>query len=29
VKALGVPDISVALLEDMLAIAGCLWVVTR
>ena len=29
VRALGAPDIYVALLEDMLAIAGCLWVVTR
>jgi Predicted membrane protein len=29
VSALGAPDIYVALLEDMVAIAGCLWVVTR
>jgi len=29
VKALGTPDIYVALLEDALAIAGCLWVVSR
>lgn len=29
VKALGTPDIYVALFEDVVAIAGCLWVVTR
>lgn len=29
VKALNVPDIYVALFEDVVAIAGCLWVVTR
>lgn len=29
VKALGAPDIYVALLEDVIAITGCLWVVTR
>jgi uncharacterized membrane protein len=29
VKALGVPDIYVALLEDIVAIAGSLWVVSR
>jgi uncharacterized membrane protein len=29
VKALGVPDIYVALLEDLVAVAGCLWVVSR
>jgi uncharacterized membrane protein len=29
VKALGVTDIYVALLEDLVAIAGCLWVVSR
>lgn len=29
VKALGAPDIYVALVEDVVAIAGCLWVVTR
>ena len=29
VKALGSPDIIVALLEDLVAIAGCLWVVSR
>jgi uncharacterized membrane protein len=29
VKALGAPDIYVALFEDIVAIAGCLWVVTR
>ena len=29
VKALGSPDICVALVEDLVAIAGCLWVVTR
>jgi uncharacterized membrane protein len=29
VKALGAPDIYVALFEDLVAIAGCLWVVTR
>src|SRR5262245_564333 len=28
-KALGVPDIYVALVEDMICIAGTLWVVTR
>jgi uncharacterized membrane protein len=29
VKALGLPDIVVALAEDCLAIGGCLWVVSR
>jgi len=29
VKALGTPDISVALVEDLVAIAGSLWVVSR
>ena len=29
VKALGAPDIYIALLEDLVAIAGSLWVVTR
>ena len=29
VKALGVPDLPVALVEDVIAIGGCLWVVTR
>ena len=29
VKALGTPDTYVALLEDLVAIAGCLWVVSR
>jgi uncharacterized membrane protein len=29
VKALGVPDIYVALIEDLVAIAGCFWVVSR
>jgi uncharacterized membrane protein len=29
VKALGTPDINVALLEDLVAIAGSLWVVSR
>lgn len=29
VRALGAPDIYVALFEDLVAIAGCLWVVTR
>ena len=29
VKALGKPDIYVALLEDIVAIAGCLWIVSR
>src|SRR4029077_1029182 len=29
VKALGTPDIYVALLEDLVTIAGCLWVVSR
>jgi len=29
VRALGVPDIYVALLEDLIAIAGSLWVVSR
>jgi uncharacterized membrane protein len=29
VKALGSPDIYVALAEDLIAVAGCLWVVTR
>lgn len=29
VKALGTPDIYVALLEDLVAVAGCLWIVSR
>ncbi len=29
VKALGTPDVYVALLEDLVAVAGCLWVVSR
>jgi uncharacterized membrane protein len=29
VKVLGAPDIYVALLEDLVAVAGCLWVVSR
>jgi hypothetical protein len=29
VSALGMPDIYVALLEDLVAIAGSLWVVSR
>jgi len=29
VKALGKPDIYVALLEDLVTIASCLWVVSR
>lgn len=29
VKALGKPDIYVALLEDLVCVAGCLWVVSR
>jgi uncharacterized membrane protein len=29
VRALGVPDFYVAIFEDMVAIGGCLWVVTR
>jgi uncharacterized membrane protein len=29
VRALGMPDIYIALLEDLVAIAGCLWVVSR
>ena len=29
VKALGKPDIYVALIEDLICVAGCLWVVTR
>jgi uncharacterized membrane protein len=29
VKALGVPDIVVALIEDLVCVAGCLWVVSR
>lgn len=29
VKALGMPDIYVALLEDLVAVVGCLWVVSR
>jgi uncharacterized membrane protein len=29
VKALGVPDIYIALAEDVVAIGGCLWVVSR
>ena len=29
VRALGTPDIYIALLEDLVAIAGCLWVVSR
>jgi len=29
VKALGKPDLYVALLEDLICIAGCLWIVSR
>jgi len=29
VKALGLPDIYIALLEDLAAVGGCLWVVSR
>jgi uncharacterized membrane protein len=29
VKALGTPDIYIALLEDLVAVAGCLWIVSR
>jgi len=29
VKALGLPDVYIALLEDLAAIGGCLWVVSR
>ena len=29
VKALGTPDIYVALLEDLVAVGGCLWIVSR
>lgn len=29
VKTFGVPDLYVALLEDLLAIAGCFWIVSR
>jgi len=29
VKALGTPDMYVALIEDLVAIAGCFWVVSR
>lgn len=29
VKALGTPDIYVALVEDLVAVAGCLWIVSR
>jgi uncharacterized membrane protein len=29
VKASGAPDIYIALLEDLVAVAGCLWVVSR
>jgi uncharacterized membrane protein len=29
VKALGMPDITIALFEDVVAIAGCLWIVSR
>lgn len=29
VKALGVRDVYVALLEDLVAVAGCLWIVSR
>jgi uncharacterized membrane protein len=29
VKALGMPDITLALFEDGVAIAGCLWIVSR
>lgn len=29
VRALGTPDIYVALCEDLVAVAGCLWVVSR
>jgi uncharacterized membrane protein len=28
-KALGVPDIYVALVEDLICVTGALWVVTR
>jgi uncharacterized membrane protein len=29
VRALGVPDLYVAVVEDLLAVGGCLWVVSR
>jgi uncharacterized membrane protein len=29
VRATGLPDIYIALLEDLVAVAGCLWVVSR
>src|SRR5262249_28530281 len=29
VKAIGKPDLYVALIEDFIALAGCLWVVSR
>ena len=29
VKTLGAPDLPVALLEDVVAVGGCLWVVSR
>ena len=29
VKALGTRDIYVAVLEDLVAVAGCLWIVSR
>ena len=29
VKALGAPDIYIALFEDLVAVAGCLWIVSR
>jgi uncharacterized membrane protein len=29
VKALSTPDIYVALFEDLVAVAGCLWIVSR
>jgi uncharacterized membrane protein len=29
VKALNVPDYCIAIVEDLIAIAGCLWIVTR
>jgi len=29
VRALGIPDIPVALIEDLVCVAGCLWIVSR
>jgi hypothetical protein len=29
VKGIGIRDIYVALVEDLVAIAGCLWIVSR